>query len=330
VHIYPVLEEQDTLGSFDTPEGVVTPGCVKKLVLELDDKNAVEAILIGHFGPRVNRALQLDNAFSKKVFDFHPAQHLPYLQKKIAYETCISTQVGCPLDCQFCASSVVDFARNLTKDEILREIATVEAHIPKGGQLRRVLFAGVGEPLMNYDNVSAVARDLNKRNIVPKFNTVGVIPYLKKLFEEGLECELALSIHAPTDALRETIMPAAKGYKLGEICEVISQAPPTVKFIEAKYLMLKDINDELRHAKELAKIFAGLPVFVCLQIYNQIDERDYEPSEPERVREFARTLREHGITVDILNSNIGKSIDGGCGQLRARVTKRRGSLKVVN
>lgn len=325
----PVLEETGrTLGSFDTPEGKVCPGSVEKLVLSLHDGNAVEAILIGHFGPRVNIALELDDLIHKKV-GIRPASYSKLIQRKIAYDTCVSTQVGCALDCKFCASSVVPFVRNLTADEILGEIATIETRIPRGGKLRKVLFAGVGEPLMNYDNVAKVARTLKRRGIAVKVNTVGVLPYLERLFSDRLECDLAVSIHAPNDELRAQLMPAGKGYKLGQICAMLKKAPSSIRFLEAKYIMLEEINDSLEHARELVELMRGLPLTVCLQIYNHIEEFDYTPSPPTQVVRFARTLRDGGLTVDILNSNLGEDVVGGCGQLRARVEQKKASRLAI-
>src|SRR5262245_55257091 len=102
------------------------------MLLGLDDGNAIEAILISTFGPRVKKALELEEQLG-----FHASAHLPFMQKKIRYETCVSTQVGCALDCHFCASSLVPFARNMTAEELAREIETVESLIPEGGALAK-------------------------------------------------------------------------------------------------------------------------------------------------------------------------------------------------
>jgi 23S rRNA (adenine2503-C2)-methyltransferase len=100
--------------------------------------------------------------------------------------------------------------------------------------------------------------------------------------------------------------------------------------VEAKYLMLRDVNDTLAHAEELAKLVSDLPLMVTLQIYNRIQEFDFSPSRPEQVRAFATTLRNRGLSVGILNSNIGEPVDGGCGQLRAHVVDKKSRLPVVN
>ncbi len=323
---YPVLERERTIGTFDTPEKRVSPGSVEKLLLRLDDGNAVESIIIATFGPRVGMALKLDDRFKKKV-GASAADNLPFFQKKIRYETCVSTQVGCALDCKFCASSLVPFVRNLSVEELEREIGTVEKNIPRGGRLSKVVFAGVGEPLMNYDNVAEVVRSLSARGVHSRVNTVGVIPYLEKMFAERLPCELTVSIHAPEDDLRTEIMPVGKGYPLKEILRVLKTAAPGT-FIEGKYLMLKGLNDSIAHARALAELLRGVNLVVGLQMYNRIDERDYEPSEPEQVRRFAAELRERGLQVGILNSNIGEPVQGGCGQLRARVVPGQGKSRL--
>ena len=109
----------------------------------------------------------------------------------------------------------------------------------------------------------------------------------------------------------------------------MKRAPPGM-LVEAKYLMLRELNDSLEHAQELADLVADLPIMVTLQIYNRIAEFDFEPSRPEQVRAFAAALRARGLKVGILNSNIGEPVDGGCGQLRARVVDKKSRLPVVN
>jgi 23S rRNA (adenine2503-C2)-methyltransferase len=250
---------------------------------------------------------------------------VPRLQQKIRYETCISTQVGCALGCVFCASSLVPFLRNLSVDEMLREIATVEAKIPRGGTLKKVLFGGIGEPLMNYDTVLEVARSLASRGIGVRVHTVGVTPHLERFFRDyrpGLPWELAVSLHAPENELRTELMPVSKGYPLEEVCRTLKTAPPGL-FIEAKYLMLAGVNDSLEHARQLADLTKELPVHITLQLYNQIRERELRPSDPARVLEFQAELRAKGARVGILNSNIGGPVQGGCGQLRAKITSKR-------
>jgi 23S rRNA (adenine2503-C2)-methyltransferase len=316
-----LLEREKTFGTFDTPEGPVSEGFVEKLLLELEDRNAVEAVVIATFGPRVRRALELDAKIGELI-GVHPAARLGSVQDRIRYEACISTQVGCALDCQFCASSLVPFVRNLSVEEMEGELAAVEEQIPREGDLRKVVFAGIGEPLMNYDNVSAVVRALDRRGVVAKINTVGVIPSLERLIDEDLPSELAVSIHAPDDDLRSTLMPAGKGYTIAEICRVLARAPARMK-IEAKYLMLRDLNDSQAHADRLAERLAGLRLTIGIQIYNHIAERSYLPSPPERVREFVARLRSHGLSVGVLNSNIGEPVRGGCGQLRAQIVQLR-------
>lgn len=312
-----IIERERTIGSFDTPEAEVTPGAVEKLLLGLDDGNAIEAILISTFGPRMRAALALEEQIG-----LHASEHLPFMQKKIRYETCVSTQVGCALDCHFCASSLVPFARNMTAEELAREISTVEAQIPAGGVLSKVIFAGVGEPLMNYENVAATVRSLDARGVRARINTVGVIPYLNRLFDEALPCELIVSFHAPDDELRTRLMPVGKGYPLAEVCRVLKRAPASM-LVEAKYLMLGGVNDSLEHASRLADLLRDMPLMVTLQIYNRIEERDYVPSRPEQVRAFASVLRERGLRVGMMNSNIGEPVRGGCGQLRARLAVLR-------
>jgi 23S rRNA (adenine2503-C2)-methyltransferase len=326
-----VLSREETLGSFDTPERAVSQGLVQKLLLGLSDGNAIEAILIATFGPRVAAALRIDLRVERRL-GVSLLGRVPRLQQKIRYETCISTQVGCALGCVFCASSLVPFLRNLGVDEMLREIATVEAEIPRGGALKKVLFGGIGEPLMNYDNVVEVARRMAARGIGARVHTVGVTPYLERFFADyrpGLPWELAVSLHAPENELRTELMPVSKGYPIDEVCRTLAKAPPGL-FIEAKYLMLAGVNDSLDQARQLADLLAGLPVHITLQLYNRIAERELHPSDPARVLEFQEELRKKGARVGILNSNIGGPVQGGCGQLRAKIAETSKRLRVVN
>jgi 23S rRNA (adenine2503-C2)-methyltransferase len=308
-----VIHREKTLGSFDTPEEVVTPGAVEKLLLGLDDGNAIEAILISTFGPRVSRALELE-----KRLGVNASARLPFMQKKIRYESCVSTQVGCALDCHFCASSLVPFLRNMSAAELMREIETVEKQIPSGGRLAKVIFAGVGEPLMNYENVASTVRWLHARGVRSRINTVGIVPILDRMFDEELPVELIVSFHAPDDELRTKLMPVGKGHPLREVCRVLKRAPKGM-LIEAKYLLLDQLNDSDEHARRLADVVRDLPVMVTLQMYNKIEEREYRPATRERVLSFASVLRSLGVRVGMLNSNIGEPVRGGCGQLRARL-----------
>lgn len=321
-----VTSRERTLGSFDTPESAVTSGSVEKLLVELEDGNSVEAIIIATYGPRVAKLLSWERRLPARLG--RPSDRSPYLQEKIRYETCVSTQVGCALDCTFCASSLVPFVRNMSVEEMLREIATVEANIPAGGRLAKVIFAGVGEPLLNYDNVATVVRRLAARGVRSRINTVGVIPYLQRLFAERLPVELIVSIHSPDDDLRAELMPVQKGYPLDEVCRVLASAPQPM-LIEAKYLMLDGLNDTDGHADRLADRMRGLPVLVTLQMYNRIEERSYRPSRPDVVRRFAARLRSRGVRVAMLNSNIGEPVQGGCGQLRAKVVNPKSRLPVL-
>lgn len=315
----PVVEERLHRGTFDTLEQPVGLGTTRKLVLRLDDGAAVECVVIGIHSPRLDRLRRVADAvgLGDRVW-----RH-PEVARRVKVDVCISTQVGCAVGCRFCASSLLPFGRSLTVGEMLGEIETARGTLLPGQRLARVFYAGIGEPLLNYDNVAEVVRYLWARHgIASTVNTSGILPALERLIAERLPVNLIVSVHAPDDRLREQLIPVGRRYPLAEILRVVKEAPPWM-FVELKYLMLRGVNDSLDHADALGALVRGTPAVLTLQMYNRIDELPFDWSGADAIRAFAARLRAHGVRVGMFNSNIGEGIGAGCGQLRLRDLVRR-------
>jgi 23S rRNA (adenine2503-C2)-methyltransferase len=315
----PVVEERVSHGTFDTLEQTIGLGTTRKLVLRLEDGSAVECVVIGIHGRRLDllRRAAARVGLGERVWAHRE------VARRVKVDVCISTQVGCAVGCRFCASSLLPFGRNLSVGELLGEIETARRTLLPGQRLARVFYAGIGEPLLNYDSVSEVVRYLSARHgIASTVNTSGILPSLERLFAERLPVNLIVSLHAPNDSLREELIPLNRRYPLAEILRVLSGAPPWM-FVELKYLMLRRVNDSLDHADQLGELLRGVPAALTLQMYNRIEELPYDRSEAETIRAFAARVRAHGIQVGMFNSNIGEGIGAGCGQLRARDLVRR-------
>ncbi len=301
-----------TLGSFASIEDRSTYGHVSKFALRLADQSLIEALLIGTFSNKIYVLRKAAQAIGRgaQMAAFAP------VRKRTHFDICVSTQVGCAVDCEFCASSLLPFRRNLTLEEMLAQIETLRRALPAGSRLQRVFYSGIGEPLLNYEVVAETAKYLLARHYIPStVNTSGIIPAMEKMMSERLPVNLIVSIHAPNNELRQKLIPITKVYPLEDILRVLREAPRWM-FIETKYLLLAGINDSVEHAHQLADLLHDLEVVVTLQTYNRIPGRSFEKSPESQVRAFAAVLRQRGFRVGFLNSNIGEPVEGGCGQMR--------------
>jgi 23S rRNA (adenine2503-C2)-methyltransferase len=307
-----------TLGSFATVEDRTTFGHVSKFSFGLDDKAVIEGLLIATFPSTVYWLRRT----AGMVGQDRAVEKLSLVRRRIHYDVCISTQVGCAVNCPFCASSLLPFLRNLTLQEMLAQIETLRRELPPKARLQRIYYSGIGEPLLNDEVVVETARYLLARHYIPStINTSGIIPAMEKIMSQRLPVNLIVSIHAPNNALRRKLVPITNVYPLEDIVRVLRGAPRWM-FIEVKYLLLEDINDSEDHANELADLLDRMNVVVTLQTYNRIPERDFGKSSPQRVEAFANTLRARGFNVGFLNSNIGEPVGGGCGQMRMNANKQ--------
>jgi 23S rRNA (adenine2503-C2)-methyltransferase len=238
---------------------------------------------------------------------------------------CISSQVGCPARCRFCASGLDGLQRNLTAGQIVEQVLRISAEaVASGARLSNVVLMGMGEPLANYDAVLRAVRTINAPwgpNIGARkitLSTVGLPRQIRRLAGEGLQLNLALSLHAPTDALRAELIPWAEKIGLAELIDACRHYFDTTgREITLEYILLGGVNDRPVHAAELARFARRLRCNVNLIRYNPVDGLSYARPTSESTEAFQRSLREHGVNSHVRSSR-GLDIDAACGQLRRR------------
>jgi len=233
---------------------------------------------------------------------------------------CVSSQVGCPLGCGFCATGMMGFKRNLDYLEIVEQVLFFERYLKKENQrVSNVVFMGMGEPFLNYENVLKAIRHINGKegfNIGARsisVSTAGVVEGIKRFSEEGLQVNLAFSLHAPNDELRSSLMPINKKYPLKEVLLSIDEyIKKTKRQVMIEYMLIKDVNDSNEDAKELANIVKRNNLyFLNLILYNQTGR--FEPSSFQRVKEFKNTLTHLKINFS-QRYRFGDDIKAACGQ----------------
>ena len=237
---------------------------------------------------------------------------------------CVSSQAGCALQCSFCATGLMGFARNLTPGEIagqVRELALLDPPL----RATNVVFMGMGEPLMNWKSVDVALTILNDprglgigaRHIT--ISTVGVLPGIEALAKRREQFRLAISVHAPTDEMRAELMPVNTKYPLADVIDAASAFDRRVTF---EYVMLGGVNDQPDHARQLAALATRCKAFVNLIPLHPGGAGGFTPTTPEAITKFARLVRSKGVEVAIRKSR-GKDIAAACGQLRVERHARR-------
>ena len=233
---------------------------------------------------------------------------------------CISTQVGCRMGCRFCASTLGGWIRNLKPSEMLEQIYQIQRIM--GKRISNIVLMGTGEPMDNYDAVVRFIRlvshekglNISQRNIT--VSTCGIVPKIREFAEEGLNVTLALSLHAPTDEKRRALMPIANKYSLREVLEACRYYyDKTGRRLTFEYSLVGGQNDSQEDARELASLLKGLNCHVNLIPVNPIKERDYVQSGQKVIEAFKNKLEKYKINVTI-RREMGRDIDGACGQLR--------------
>ncbi|MGC9017622.1 MAG: 23S rRNA (adenine(2503)-C(2))-methyltransferase RlmN [Caldimicrobium thiodismutans] len=243
------------------------------------------------------------------------------------FTLCVSTQVGCALGCTFCLTAKSGFKRNLKVYEIISQVVLAKRYLKEKGEelpLRNIVFMGMGEPLANYKNLVKALKILEDKrgfNFSRKRLTVSTAGLVEKMYElaKDFPTALALSLHAPNDELRKKLMPIAKKYPLKVLIKALKDFPRVKNGRHTiEYILIKNINDSLIHAKELANLFKKMPVKINLIPFNPHPELPYERPEEERILAFQKYLLSQGILTTIRKSK-GLKISAACGQLRRRV-----------
>ena len=250
---------------------------------------------------------------------------------------CISSQAGCAMGCTFCATGQFGFERHLDVGEIVAQIAYTNAFLstyPIAGSPARVsnvVFMGMGEPLANYDNVAAALRrmidliEIGARSIT--VSTVGVVPGMRRLADEGLQVGLAVSLHAADDALRTALVPLNKRYPLQEVIAAAAYYyERTGRRISIEWTLMADVNDTPEQAKKLAEIARGLRAHVNVIALNPTPLTPQQPSSRHGIENFMKVLRANGANATFRETR-GKEIDAACGQLRIRNTTKEPAWK---
>ncbi len=236
---------------------------------------------------------------------------------------CVSSQVGCPLACEFCATGKMGFKRNLESLEIVEQVLFFARYLKKENKrITNIVFMGMGEPFLNYENVIKAIRIINgkdglnigARNI--SISTVGIIEGIKKLSQEKLQVNLAVSLHAPNNKLRDKIMPINKKYPIEAILKAVDDyIKKTKRQVMFEYLLIKGINDSDACAIELAKLIRKPLYFLNLILYNPTGE--FQPSPPERVKKFKGVLKKEGVKFS-QRYEFGQGIKAACGQFAVK------------
>ncbi len=271
----------------------------------------------------LRRQVSAEDGTKKYLFalaDGHVVETV-FMPYRFGNSVCVSSQVGCRMGCRFCASAIGGWERDLTPAEILEQVYAVER---ENGKISHVVVMGTGEPLDNYDSLVRFVRllsdengrHLSQRNIT--VSTCGLVPQIKKLAQEGLQITLALSLHAPDQKKRLELMPVANRYDIHEAVEAcLAYAKDTGRRVTFEYSLIEGVNDSGEDAEQLALLLKGSGGHVNLIPVNPVAERTFRRSRRAAVEAFKNKLEKNGINVTI-RREMGRDIDGACGQLRRR------------
>ncbi len=251
-----------------------------------------------------------------------------WMRYKHGNSVCISSQVGCRMGCRFCASTLDGLVRNLAPSEMLDQIYAIT--LETGERVSNVVVMGSGEPLDNYENLLRFITlltdedglHISQRNVT--VSTCGIVPVMRELAGEKLQITLALSLHAATDEKRRELMPIANRFTLAELMDCCAYYfEQTGRRITFEYSLVRDVNDTRKDAETLAALIRGLNCHVNLIPVNPVRERAYVQSERQAVEAFAALLAKKGINATV-RREMGRDIDGACGQLRRRFLAETG------
>ncbi len=261
---------------------------VKKYLFELEDKNKIESVVMYH-----------DYGIS----------------------ICISSQIGCNMGCAFCESGRLKKVRNLSVNEMILQVLEVQKDIKE--RISHIVIMGIGEPFDNYDNVidfinianDAYALAIGIRHIT--VSTSGIVPKIKQFADELSGVNLAISLHAPNDEIRNKIMKVNKAYNIESLINAVKEyINKTNRRVTFEYIMLKDVNDSDNCAKELAKLLKGINCYVNVIPYNETNNIGFKRSDFSQIIKFCGILKENNINVTI-RKEFGSKVSAACGQLRS-------------
>lgn len=281
------LEKQCIIDTFEIQEKQVSSDGTIKYLFKMIDGNLIEAVLMRH--------------------DY-------------GQSLCVTSQVGCNMQCAFCASGLLKKQRNLTAGEMVNQVMAVTKDT--GIRVSHVVVMGTGEPFDNYDEVMKFVRIINHphglaigaRHIT--ISTCGLVNMIERYSNEGIQTNLAISLHAPNDEIRDQLMPVNKAFNMDSLRKgVADYIEKTNRRVTFEYILLDDVNDSLAHARQLAHYMRGLNAYVNLIPYNSVDEHGFKPSS--HVEEFKDELLRLHINCTVRKEH-GRDIDGACGQLRAK------------
>ncbi len=303
----------------------------RKLRLTTADNRVIETVLIPDDDARTLAAEESARSASEDV-ESEDGEDEDGPRRKLTQ--CVSSQVGCAIDCDFCATAKLGFSRHLSVAEIVSQVYLADrllASLPADDPTRRaggervtnIVFMGMGEPLHNIDNVlpalrillHPLGRALSRRRIT--VSTSGLVPAIDRLAQEGLPVNLAVSLNATTDAVRDRIMPINRKYPLASLLSALRRFPLEKRQrITVEYVLLRDVNDSLEDARRFPELLSGIPSKINLIPWNPHPQAPYQRPESARVAAFQKELMRLGYTVFVRKTR-GDDIDAACGQLAA-------------
>ena len=242
---------------------------------------------------------------------------------------CVSSQVGCNMGCAFCASGLTKKKRDLTSGEMVAQVLKIQRELDKtNDRLSHIVVMGTGEPFDNYENLMTFLETVNhdrglgigSRHIT--VSTCGIVPRIYDFSKAHTQYNLAISLHAPNQALRQELMPVSKAYPLDELMEAIRfYGKENNRRLTFEYILLKGVNDQPEHARQLAKLLKGLNAYVNLIPYNSVDEKQFKSVKHDEAMVFYDLLMKNHVRATIRKEH-GQDIDAACGQLRINELKK--------
>lgn len=301
----------------------------KKRIKSFDEMTNIKKDLIEFLKNNYNLSTiklvnkQTDIDVCKYLFELHDGNKIEavYMHHNYGHSLCISTQVGCNMSCAFCESGRLKKVRNLESFEMVEQILKIEEDLNL--RLTHLVLMGIGEPFDNYDNVvnfidiinNPKGIELGSRHIT--ISTCGLVPKIKEFMNYDKQVNLAISLHAPNNEIRNKIMPVNKAYPIESLMDSIKKyIDKTNRRVTFEYIMIKDINDSKETALELANLLKGINCYVNLIPYNETSHIEFKKSSKEQIMKFYDVLKKNKINVTV-RKEFGSKVDAACGQLRA-------------